>query len=105
MFALAFDTTALACSVCLMNNNHKVDSFVKEMDFGQSEVLLPQIEEILKRNNLQMKDIGLLGVCVGPGSFTGVRSSIACARAFSLALPKLKVTGVSAFDAYVILWI
>lgn len=101
MYTLVFDTTASACSIGLMNNNHLVDSYVKEMDFGQSEVLLPQIEIILKRNSLQLKDIELLGVCVGPGSFTGVRSSIACARAFALALPKLNITGVSAFDAYV----
>ena len=100
MYTLVFDTTALSCSVGLMNNNHLVDSFVKEMDFGQSEILLPQIDTILKRNSLQFKDIELLGVCVGPGSFTGVRSSISCARAFALALPELKVTGVNAFEVY-----
>lgn len=101
MYTLVFDTTAQCCSVGLMNNNHLVDSYSQEMDFGQSEVLLPQIEMILKRNSLTLKDIELLGVCVGPGSFTGVRSSIACARAFAIALPALNITGVSAFDAYV----
>ena len=74
---------------------------LEEMDFGQSEVLLPQIELILQRNDLKLKDIELLGVCIGPGSFTGVRSSISCAKAFSLALPELKVTGITAFEAYV----
>lgn len=101
MYTLAFDTSAQCCSVGLMNNNHLVDSFSAEMDFGQAEVLLPQIESMMKRNSLELKDIELLGVCVGPGSFTGVRSAIACARAFSLALPQLNVTGISAFDAYV----
>lgn len=101
MYTLAFDTTAQCCSVGLMNNNHLIDSFHQEMDFGQAEVLLPQIELMLKRNSLKLKDIDLLGVCIGPGSFTGVRSSIACAKAFSLALPELQTTGVSAFDAYV----
>lgn len=101
MYTLAFDTTAQACSVGLLKQNHLIDSYVKEMDFGQSEVLLPQIEMILQRNNLKMKDIELLGICIGPGSFTGVRSAVACAKAFSLALPELKVTGISAFEAYI----
>ena len=101
MYTLAFDTSARCCSIGLMNNNHLVDSFAEEMDFGQAEVLLPQIETMLKRNSLKFADINLLGVCIGPGSFTGVRSAISCARAFSLALPELSVTGISAFDAYV----
>ena len=101
MYTLAFDTSAQCCSVGLMSNNHLIDSYCSEMDFGQAEVLLPQIEAMLKRNSLNFSDINLLGVCVGPGSFTGVRSAIACARAFSLASPDLNVTGVSAFDAYV----
>ena len=42
-----------------------------------------------------------MAVCIGPGSFTGVRSSIAAARAFDLACPRLSITGVSAFEAYV----
>lgn len=101
MYTLVFDTTAGSCSIGLMNNNHQIDCFEKEMDFGQAEILLPQIEIMLKRNNLKFEDIELLGVCVGPGSFTGVRSSIACAKAFALARPELNVTGVNAFDAYV----
>ena len=32
-----------------------------------------------------MKDISLVNVCTGPGSFTGVRSSIAVSKAFALA--------------------
>lgn len=101
MYTLVFDTTANCCSIGLMLNNHLIDDYEQKMDFGQAEVLLPQIDMMLKRNSLKLSDIELLGVCVGPGSFTGVRSSIACAKAFSLALPQMNVTGVSAFDAYI----
>ena len=48
-----------------------------------------------------MDDINLLTVCVGPGSFTGVRSSISAVRAFGLACPKMEVLGVTAFNAYI----
>lgn len=101
MLTLAFDTTADCCSIVLLQDNKVIEKFSEEMDFGQAETLLPQIQNILQKQNLTFENINLLAVCVGPGSFTGVRSSIATARAFGLACPKLSVTGVSAFEAYV----
>ena len=101
MLTLAFDTTADCCSIALLKDNLVVEKFSEEMDFGQAEVLIPQIQAMLQKQNLAFSDLNLLAVCIGPGSFTGVRSSIAAARAFGLACPELKVTGVSAFEAYV----
>lgn len=101
MLTLAFDTTADCCAVALLKDNLIVEKFSEEMDFGQAEVLIPQIQAMLQKQNLTFSELNLLAVCVGPGSFTGVRSSIAAARAFGLACPELKITGVSAFEAYV----
>lgn len=100
MYTLAFDTTANGCAIALLDNNKIIGKYDEEMDFGQAEVLIPQIEKLLQQNNLTFAQIGLLGVCTGPGSFTGVRSSIAAARAFALANPQMTITGVSAFEAY-----
>ena len=100
MYTLAFDTTANGCSVALLDDNRIIGKYDEEMDFGQAEVLIPKIDELLHNNNLKFSQIGLMGVCVGPGSFTGVRSSIAAARAFALANPQMAITGVSAFEAY-----
>lgn len=101
MYTLAFDTTAESCCVGLIKDERLIDGYKKNMEYGQSEVLLAQISAVLKQHRLNFNDLDLLAVCVGPGSFTGVRASIACARAFSLAVPKLNVTGVSAFEAYI----
>lgn len=100
MYTLAFDTTAGCCSVLLMKDGRIVDEYQEEMAFGQAEVLIPEIRDMLEAENLKFRDLGLAVVCVGPGSFTGVRSSIAAARAFGLACPGVAVLGVSAFDAY-----
>lgn len=100
MYTIAFDTTAAGCSVALTQDERVLGRYVEQMDFGQAEVLIPAIQNLLNEHNLQMTDLGLLTVCVGPGSFTGVRSSISAARAFGLACPELTVGGVSAFDAY-----
>ncbi len=101
MYTLAFDTTANGVSILLSKDGRTVDSFQEEMDFGQAEVLIPEIRNTLESENLQFKDLDLAVVCTGPGSFTGVRSSISAARAFGLACPNTKVIGVSAFEAYV----
>lgn len=101
MYTLAFDTTANGCSVALLDDNRIIGKYDEEMDFGQAEVLIPKIDELLHNNGLKLSQIGLMGVCVGPGSFTGVRSSIAAARAFALANPQMAITGVSAFEAYI----
>ena len=71
MYTLAFDTTGASCSIILQKDNEVLDSYLQYMEFGQSEVLLPQIKKILDKNNINFSAISLLLVCVGPGSFTG----------------------------------
>ena len=100
MYNLAYDTTAAQCAIILQKGCKKISVFQKLMDFGQAEVLIPQMKQMLDGAGLSFSDLGLLTVCTGPGSFTGVRSGIAAARAFSIAAPQVKVCGVSAFDAY-----
>lgn len=100
MYTLTFDTTADCCSAVLLRDSAVVEKFTAEMEFGQAEALLPEIDSMLKKHGLKITSLGLLAVCVGPGSFTGVRSSVAAARAFALACPELNVTGVTAFEAY-----
>ncbi len=102
MYILAFDTTAAASSIVLLQDGKVLSRYHEIMDFGQAEVLIPQIQKMLVAQNLKFSDINLLLVCVGPGSFTGVRSSISAARTFPLACPNLALDGVSAFDAYVL---
>ncbi len=100
MYNLSYDTTAAQCAVILQNDRKEISRFQQMMDFGQTEVLIPQLKTMLDDAKLTFSDLGLLNVCTGPGSFTGVRSGIAAARAFSIAVPQLQICGVSAFDAY-----
>ena len=101
MYTLAFDTTASGCSIALFSKETCLDVFNEEMEYGQAERLMPEIRNILQKHKVTFSNISLLTVCVGPGSFTGVRSSISAARAFGLACPKMEVIGVNAFEAYV----
>lgn len=100
MYSLTFDTTTNAVSVGLFKSDTPISIFEKSLEFGQAEVLLSAIQNILKTQALNFSELSLVTVCTGPGSFTGVRASLALARAFGLAYPTLKLCGVSAFEAY-----
>ncbi len=100
MISLAFDTTAASCSVILSEDKRILYKSENLMEFGQSEFLLPEIDKALRQNGIGFTAVDNLFVCVGPGSFTGVRSGISAARVFKLASEKLNIGGVSAFEAY-----
>lgn len=50
-----------------------------------SEHVLPEVEKVLERANLGAKDVDVLGVCVGPGSFTGIRIGVALVKGFGFS--------------------
>ena len=100
MYTLAFDTTGCGCSIILLKDEQPLEIYEKCCEFGQAEILMPQIKRILEKHNILFEDIGALFVCVGPGSFTGVRSGVAAAKVFQFASSKLIVGGVSAVEAY-----
>lgn len=101
MYSLAFDTTGAACSIVLLKDRSVLAEFHQNAEFGQAEILMVQLQKMLRDNGLKFADLDLVSVCTGPGSFTGVRSSVAAARAFALACPEVTVCGVNAFEAYV----
>ncbi len=101
MYGLAFDTTGAGCGIILFKGAEAIAKFERQMEFGQAEILMPEIKKLLETHQLVFADLSALFVCVGPGSFTGVRSSLAAAKMFSFAQPRLKIGGISAFDAYI----
>jgi len=100
MYTLVFDTTAGGVIVGLYRDKERISLVEKMMEFGQAEELALSVSGILKANDLRFEQIDLLGVCAGPGSFTGVRAGLAFARGLALGHEKLSVTGVSAFEVY-----
>lgn len=51
-----------------------------------SQVLLPMIVKILKKNEVDFSDLKAVEVNPGPGSFTGTRVGVAIANALGYAL-------------------
>ncbi len=95
---LAFDTSAAHCAAALLCGDAPPLTCVETMGRGQSERLVPMVEEMLADAGIAWRDLDAIGVGVGPGNFTGIRIAIATARGLSLALG-VPAIGVSGFEA------
>ena len=95
---LAFDTTASACSIAVVDNNVALANKIEFLERGHAEILLPLIESVLIEVELEYEDLDLIAVTIGPGSFTGIRVGLATARSLALATDR-PLVGLSNFDA------
>lgn len=97
MYCLLLDSSNKYLSVGLSQKGKVVDSIFYEAWQRQSEVMVQEIDNILKRNNLSKNDLSSIVVGIGPGSYTGVRIAITIAKTIAYAL-KIKVYQVSSLS-------
>lgn len=86
---LALDTTLNSGSIALADEERVLYSAFFDIRITHSETLMPAIDHALKFCGYQPADIHGLYVCVGPGSFTGLRIGLATAKgiAYGLGIP------------------
>lgn len=92
----------LDCS-CGMNiyivNGEKVFSKIDCTQNKHTDELLNVVDELLKDAKLKINDIENICVCVGPGSFTGLRVAISVAKGLAIGI-KAKVFVLTNFDIF-----
>lgn len=71
---------------------------------GHSESVLPAIETLCEQAGVEIKDVDVVAVVIGPGSFTGLRIGVAIAKALKSVNPKIKFISLSSLQvmAYII---
>ena len=97
MKILAIDTSSSVCSVAILEDDKLIDK--NEIDDGKthSENLMPLLDEVLKRNSIDIKDINMIACTVGPGSFTGIRIGVTAANTMADML-NVEVKSFSVLD-------
>ena len=98
MRILAFESSAKAASVALLEDDTLLAEQYANNGKTQSAILMPMAEQMLRDCGLTAGDLSLIAVARGPGSFTGVRIGVAAAKGMAWAAEK-EVCGVSTLEA------
>jgi tRNA threonylcarbamoyladenosine biosynthesis protein TsaB len=98
---LAVETAASGCSVAVCDAAGRVLGYRSDGGSGQADRLVELIDGALHAAGVSYRDLEVLAVNRGPGSFTGVRAGVAAARGLALALarPVIAVTTLEALAA------
>ena len=88
MYSLLIDTHDKLVSFVLYKDGKTIDIKNIESNMRHSEIAMPSLIDILKTNNVDIKDIDELLVVIGPGSFTGVRIGVVIAKTIAYLLNK-----------------
>ena len=98
MLTLAFESSAKAASVALVEDGRLVSQYSQCSALTHSRTLLPMAEDMLKNADMSLSDIDVIAVAQGPGSFTGIRIGVSTVKGLSWAGDKPCV-GVSTLEA------
>ena len=83
MKILGIDTSTMAANVAVLEDDKLICEYTINTKKTHSQKLMPMIENILKLSDLDIKEIDAIAICVGPGSFTGLRIGMATAKAMA----------------------
>jgi len=98
LLTLAFETSAKAGSVALMEDNRLLGESYQNTALTHSQTLLSMAEDLIRHCGYTPQDIEGVAVAAGPGSFTGVRIGVAAAKGFAWG-KALPCYGVSTLEA------
>jgi len=85
MTVLAFDCAVTGLDVAVVRDGVLLAGLA-ESGRDQAARLLPAIETVLANASVDRRDVSLIAVTIGPGSFTGVRVGLAAARGLAVGL-------------------
>ena len=83
MLLFAFETSAKAASVALMEENRLLGEYYQNTGMTHSQTLMVMARDLLSQCGKTVADVTHVAVAAGPGSFTGVRIGVAAAKGFA----------------------
>lgn len=97
MKILGIDTSSNASSVAVIEDNKLICEYTVNTKTTHSQKLMPMVENMLSMSDINIKDIDAIAICIGPGSFTGLRIGMATAKAIAHA-NNLPIIGVNSLE-------
>ena len=97
MYQLLLDSSNIYLSVGLAKDGKVIDKICYEAWQRQSEMMVTEVDNILKRNNIDKSQLDAVVVGAGPGSYTGVRIGVTIAKTIAYSL-KIKLYAKSSLS-------
>jgi len=97
VLVLGIESSTAQVGVAIGGHEGVLASAHSARDRLHAETLTPQIQFVCKQARIELREIGVIAVDVGPGLFTGLRVGLASAMALSLGLG-VPMIGVSSLD-------
>ncbi|HQL23409.1 MAG TPA: tRNA (adenosine(37)-N6)-threonylcarbamoyltransferase complex dimerization subunit type 1 TsaB [candidate division Zixibacteria bacterium] len=94
---LAIDTSTALLRLALAFGADRLVQVREAVPQSHGQVLLPRLGDLLAAAGLTVRDLQVVAVSVGPGSFTGLRIGLAAAKGLVVALD-LPLVPVTAFE-------
>ena len=88
MKILALETSAVTASVAVTEDEVLLAQSFQNSGLTHSATLMPMVADLLRNTGLTLREMDVIAVSAGPGSFTGVRIGVAAAK--GLAWPEDK---------------
>ena len=98
MRILAFETSAKAAGVALLQDGALLGEYMQNSGQTHSRTILQMAQDLLKNCDLTASDVDAVACAAGPGSFTGVRIGLAAAKGFAWGR-EIPLIGVSTLEA------
>lgn len=99
MWTLGIETSGRAGSVALQRDTELVaERALDRTGRRHAQTLLAEIDALLREHDLSAADVHTIAVSVGPGSFTGLRVGIVCAKTFAFATG-CRLSAINTFQA------
>ena len=98
MLTLAIETSASLGSVALFEANTVLAEQSLELGRQHGQSLIPTIQQLLSNCGKQPRDLELIAVSIGPGSYTGLRVGVVCAKTLAYAA-NCRLTAVDTLQA------
>ena len=95
---LTIDTASEMASAALSREGSLEAELTWRCPRNHSVELLPTIEHLMRRSNVNKGDLTAVFVCIGPGSYTGLRVGVSTAKGLAFALG-LAIVGVGRLEA------